>query len=770
MPEDDVIILEDDDEKESPKESKLSKLEFLKKRKKLTIIGAVVLLLMVVLVILLFIFLPSQDSSEEDVEGLAQNLREIEDQRNISISKLDKMIEKANILYERGIKGDALKIYEKIAGFSESVSFYNLGVARMKEDDYEGAIKAFQTAINAGEDRCVSALNAAASALYLDDKKLFSYYVDLAHAFLKDESNSPLYSYYYALVMYYKDNFFESFSPLLNRSSQFYDGEQNHILANLYTLYGDNQKAINSLERNIEGSDYLHLGLLYAREGMYDLAARNIVSAIDDNNSSKASVALELVDLKRGFFQDASSSLNRLISDGVSTNDYYPIRAKLSESLFDIDIAQQRFAKDFDLNDINSLKILFYFVNYMVFDAESIMKVIQKGGLNIYIDEIEDAKELLLIGGTVSQVNYNIALALEEVLKKDLRKANRILLEMTDKYKNHAVLHFNLALSYAQLGDYEKAYFHFLKSYHLDSHNIMGGVYAIATAKITNRDYGKILDGVTEDLDRIELSGKRKDFIITMINFIEANPVSVINWADEDNTQNPLHISVKALSSYSVGDMDRFGLYVDELKELLPDDLIVGIFDLISKNAEGENISEFSLASQEFFRTNKYNLDGLYFGAAIARELYIRLAYITGAINYVKKEIEQKVQTYSGDGRGPLQALSFVNIYTRNFEEAFVGYTTLIDNLDVKDSRTLFLGAVAAIGSGHHENAAANLELSILNDRRNYESRYALGLLYQEADNLKGASAQFGVMGNSGFESEYFDFSIESNTRRDSGF
>ncbi|MFW6307135.1 MAG: hypothetical protein ACOC08_00675 [Campylobacterales bacterium] len=62
------------------------------------------------------------------------------------------------------------------------------------------------------------------------------------------------------------------------------------------------------------------------------------------------------------------------------------------------------------------------------------------------------------------------------------------------------------------------------------------------------------------------------------------------------------------------------------------------------------------------------------------------------------------------------------------------------------------------------------MELSILNDRRNYESRYALGLLYQEADNLKGASAQFGVMGNSGFESEYFDFSIESNTRRDSGF
>jgi hypothetical protein len=43
------------------------------------------------------------------------------------------------------------------------------------------------------------------------------------------------------------------------------------------------------------------------------------------------------------------------------------------------------------------------------------------------------------------------------------------------------------------------------------------------------------------------------------------------------------------------------------------------------------------------------------------------------------------------------------------------------------------------------------------------ESRYALGLLYLQAQNNPGAIVQFNKMGNNGFDSRFFDFEINTN-------
>lgn len=773
MADNDVILLEDEAEEEQQQEEQ--KKPFLKalledKKKLAILIGATVFLLLIILVIIFFA-VPKDETEITSTDEIVKKLSETETKPGISLSKLDHMIKKANILYERGVKQDALLIYQKIAGYSESVSYYNLGVAQMKEQSYKQALDSFQKAINSGEDRCVAAINAAVCSLYLKEDKLFGYYIDLAYAFLKDESASPLYSYYYALILYYKNYFYEALSPLQNKTTDFYEKTQDHMASNIFLIYNDNDSAIKYTQKLIESSDYFPLGLMYARTGQYELAATNIIRALgspDKNNTMQIKAALELVNLKRGYFRDASTGIGELAKANISLNTHYPINVKLSDALFDIGIAQKRFAKDFDINKKNSLKILFYFTGYKIFDAERAKNIIEKGSLNIYVDEIGTAKDLLKVGGTVSEVNQNIAIAIRDILDHKLRAANTMLQKMQDRYKNHPILHFDLGLSYAQLGDYEKAYYHFLKSYHLDNSNIIGGIYAIAAARLTNRDYQKLLDSVTEDLDKFSGSKKENDFYIALINFIQSNPINVINWGHADNTQKPLQIAIKALSAYAIKDMAEFDRYTNELQTIMPKDLMVGILRLLAEYSQG-NIKDFSLDAQSFFRSKKYSIDGFYFGPAILRELYVRLAYITGAINYLKDETEDKLQAYSGDTRGLLQAASLVNIYTRNFEEAFVGYTTLIDNLKVQDSNTLFYGAAAAIGAGHHENAAANLELSILTDKKNYESRYALGLLYQESDNAEAASIQFGVIGNGDFKSEYFDFYVDPQRSNQDG-
>ena len=74
--------------------------------------------------------------------------------------------------------------------------------------------------------------------------------------------------------------------------------------------------------------------------------------------------------------------------------------------------------------------------------------------------------------------------------------------------------------------------------------------------------------------------------------------------------------------------------------------------------------------------------------------------------------------------------------------------------------RTLYYAAAAAIGANHHSNAVVLMELAKLKNPNNFEARYSLGLLWQEANNLNAASIQYNKIPD-GFESAFFDFNIK---------
>ena len=178
----------------------------------------------------------------------------------------------------------------------------------------------------------------------------------------------------------------------------------------------------------------------------------------------------------------------------------------------------------------------------------------------------------------------------------------------------------------------------------------------------------------------------------------------------------------------------------------------------------GKNLKDISLSfSQNFRRGNFSNLHSLYYGGALVRELYIYLAFVTGNLSYVIEELQQNLISEDQSPNGTMQALGLAYIYHQDFEKAFATYNTLIDNLKEDDVRTKFLGAVSAIGAGHYNNAVALLQISKLDSIASLESRYALGLLYQQSGNIKSAIMLFNGIANKGFMSEFFDFQIDSS-------
>lgn len=133
---------------------------------------------------------------------------------------------------------------------------------------------------------------------------------------------------------------------------------------------------------------------------------------------------------------------------------------------------------------------------------------------------------------------------------------------------------------------------------------------------------------------------------------------------------------------------------------------------------------------QSYYQDKNLNKDLIYYGPSIVREMYIKVGHIVGTLHYVQQDLDYRLISERKDVRGVTQALALTYIYLQEFEKAFTLYNNLIDDLKENDTQTLFLAAVAAIGAGHTENAAALLQLSKLEAPTNYETRVANGLLY----------------------------------------
>ncbi|MBD3799716.1 MAG: tetratricopeptide repeat protein, partial [Epsilonproteobacteria bacterium] len=145
-----------------------------KKKKMILIGGAIALLLLIGGGSLVLLFSSGNEEPSKPLDApIAKKIKD-SDEEVIEPSALENMIERANYLYTNGNQAEALKLYEKIALYSEAISQYNLGVVQLKEGDFQGALENFKRSIDNSENRCVSAINAAVCCLNLKREKDFN--------------------------------------------------------------------------------------------------------------------------------------------------------------------------------------------------------------------------------------------------------------------------------------------------------------------------------------------------------------------------------------------------------------------------------------------------------------------------------------------------------------------------------------------------------------------------------------------------------------------
>jgi tetratricopeptide (TPR) repeat protein len=380
--------------------------------KKIIFISAAVLITLL-LALIAYLLLSQNDNASPSSSSFGEINSKLDEEskKAIQISRLEKMIAKANTLYAQGDKENALVLYEKIAQYSEAISLYNLGVAQLKENNFAQALKNFNKAIQNGQNQCVSAINAAVCSLHLHNAEAFNYYIELAYASLPKESASPLYSYYYTLINYYKGNYQEALSALRHPSSKAYRYEQDQLNGKINSLLGNYYAALSSLENAPKESDYFTLALLYANIGDLTLSKRYLLDAITtSDNPLNEQIALSLIYLKSGLLGEGG----KLLSD--TTDMYpeavykpYPIEVSLKKSLFDTNLAQEHYRNRIITAPSIIYEKIFYFSPYRVFNAKQTISYIRKGNANIYIDDISSAKEYLQQGEQLSRVNKGIA-------------------------------------------------------------------------------------------------------------------------------------------------------------------------------------------------------------------------------------------------------------------------------------------------------------------------------------------------------------------------
>jgi prepilin-type N-terminal cleavage/methylation domain-containing protein len=167
---------------------------------------------------------------------------------------------------------------------------------------------------------------------------------------------------------------------------------------------------------------------------------------------------------------------------------------------------------------------------------------------------------------------------------------------------------------------------------------------------------------------------------------------------------------------------------------------------------------ESSMNIQDRLTKKDIDFKTLLKGDLFEREITTQIFQIAGITHILKERVESMTKKESIPY---LETTAYLDIFLQNFESSYKKYNRLIDNYGIKDSNTLFYASISAIGATHHANAIALLELSKLTDRSNYESRYALGLLYQEAKNLEGASIEYQKIGDIEFKSNYFTFKLK---------
>lgn len=692
----------------------------------------------------------------------AETAAKTSENARVESGKIDSMVHKANALYLRGETEQALHIYEQIALYSESLSNYNLGVAQMSQNNYSQALDAFKQAILSNENQTVAAINAAVCALYLNDNTQFDYYINLAQSYVGNEGKSELFNYYLALIYYYKGFYPEALQMLQKIDNEIYEDNAKYLSAKILAKLGRNEESLKMLYSQGAFETSISTGLLYARMGEYDRAIKDLERAMKIDSSKDASIAaLNLIDLKLGKYSEMIKRVRSYFGgEEAKTLDLHRIKVSLKPDIFDPQLVQSAFKKDFMTDKKSQADLIFYFAPYQVFDTKQASGYINKANVDNFLQRQQNNIALLNASSTLSSVNVKLAKIIHLALNHQLHRANDEFKALLNAYSEHSILHFNLALSYAQLQRYDLAHKHFTSSYHLDPKNYAAGAYAVICSSLLGVDDTKFIAEIKETIAAD--TNFKGEIYQALMSFASDDYIAMMPYFDSENADKTAFGVMTRLLIAKLNNLPKQAdALTAQLYGLLKSDLMANILYFNARNSN-LNIKEYAQNAQIYFRDLNIDYNTLARGANVLRDNYILLMRVAGIINQERDKIKSRLARTSADEVGLSEILAYMDIYAGQFQEAYGLYDTLINDYKVQDSRTYFLAAVAAVGSQNVNAALALLELARLADPLNQEVLLALGLLYHEVRNYEPALFQYSRV-KENFLSEFFDFAVVDN-------
>ena len=709
----------------------------------------------------------TQEKSEQDIQKLVSIKLPEPSQDSLANSSINNLIIKGNLLYNKGHKQEAFDVFKKVANFSQSLATYNLATMQLSNNLYEDSIALYADSIQTGQNIPVSAINAAVSSYKLNRFDLYSYYLNLANDGLVESLDEPYYSYAYALTQYYSGHYFEALSPLLHPNSEEFEVQNSRLAAQIFTLFGDDANALESLKKEDNPQDYKAMGLLYARMGDYTRAKTYLSRFLQSNRTDIQSLmATQIIDLKLGNFAYAATNLENIANNrkyAEIAKETYPIKVIINPELFEVNLAQKSFwERDFENKDKLGYKTLFYFAPYKVFDIKKALEGITQG-TNIKQINIQEGKNILLRSATTSKIDKVIIDGLVRIETKDLRSALKQLQTFANHNSNHSILFYNLGLIYAQLGQYEDAYTYFLKAYYLDPSDYLSGIFAILAGRFSHKDTTRLnYDLLHSFQEETFTSDTTQHFIKNFLNYINDNRIENEDWIAQATIKEPIYYALGFTYALRNKDKAQMALYIKGLKSIYPEDRVVNILELLTQSFN-ENLQNITLTMHSVLKSTDIDLRPIYYAGALPRELYVYSGFITGFLQEQAKIMQDHLVAEEKSPNGTLQTLGLIYIYQQEFQKAYAIYNALIDDIKENDGHTKFLAAVSAIGAGNFADAVVLLQLTKMETPSIYEARYALGLLYQNAKNFKAATSNYHFISTTPFRSEFFDFQIDTD-------
>ncbi|WP_121021330.1 tetratricopeptide repeat protein [Helicobacter vulpis] len=694
---------------------------------------------------------------------------------------INALIAKADILYQQGQRQEALNIFNDISRLSSSIANHNLGVIKMREHDYTGALSAFNNAIESGQNTSVNAINAMVASFYLNNMDLYTRYLKLTMQHLPEIANQPVYAYTYSLGLYYGGHYFETLSTLNHSDSTMFKSARQRLASKIYLLFGDAQNALDNLDAVATPKDQKALGLLAARLGRYDEALEHLKHYSEQFPEDMSTfMAMEIIYLKMGNLIEASRVLGFLGQQSANNahklkilSDTYPIAPVLNARFFDINTVR----RDFWTNNFKGsiglpiYRIFFYYAPFNLIDVKRGLAVVQAGVSFVDTNgdkDLESALQVLNTGKDMSTSDQYTLRALKDVGQSHLRSALRQLKLALQANPNNAVSHYNAALIYAQLEDFNHASFHFKKSYYLDSRNILAGIFAVLAGRLNYEDTDMFLKKLTTDFQNMNFNNKvQRAFLHSFIAYLNDASNDDLSWLSHVHKPLKIYYALNVAYAHKAHDKQRLVNSFKALQTMQPNNMLTNLFYemMLKYRADIKQM----LGAYAFLTNKNMNVEELIHGPLLARKMYIYLGFITGLLNQQERELTLRLSATQDPDLSTdlMRMLGLISIFQKKYEKAISLFNFLIDERKEVDAEPLMLGALANIAMKRYSDAALILEFAKTKLPGNYDVRYGLGLLYQRNGNLEASLNHFGVIKDNKFQSNYLDFVIKAPTNRE---